>query len=268
MDNDVFNYQLPNNTVIFTDTLKENSPYISKYPRNHESLFIVTKGTLLYENNEKKNIICEGQVGYIARGSVDKSSAHMCGEVSYIAVNFYFDKENLIPTKTLPFKTLCSEGFAYNYKKLFNNALTAFLSKSPGYMTICNGILMQIIGYLYNEFKFKDVNLKKMQRIERALEYLRCHYSCSDFKISYLAEISYMSEKNFRRVFFEIYNKNPYDYLQEYRINQAEILLLNTSKSISDIASECGFSDIYSFSHSFKKHIGISPNKYKAELGL
>ena len=261
MNNSVFNYQLPDNTVIFTDTLRKNAPYISEKPRDHESLFIVTNGTLLYEKGSHKEWVKEGQIGYIARGSVDKSSAYLCDEVSYIAVNFCFDKENTVPT--LPFETLCSQGNAYNYESLFTQALSHFLSKTPGHMAICNGLVAQVIGFLYNEYRIPNTDGQKLQKIEQPVDFLKKHYTDSDFKIGHLAKIANMSEKHFRRIFFDVYKKTPYAFLQEFRINKAEILLLNTSKSISDIAIQCGFSDVYSFSHSFKKHNGISPSEYR-----
>ena len=266
MTNQDFNYQLPNTTVVFTDTLTKDTPYISKDPRNHESLFFVTKGTLLYEKNGKTNIVREGQIGYIARGSVDKSGTFSCDEVSYIAVNFCFDKENAIPQKTLPFETLCSQGVAYNYEKQFKQALNCFTSKTPGYIAICNGIITQIIGQLYNEYKIEDADFLKMKRIEKAIDCIKKNYGNPDFKISNLAAVMNMSEKHFRRIFLDVYNKTPYLFLQEFRINKAEILLLNTTKNISDIALQCGFSDVYSFSHSFKKHNGISPSEYRTKF--
>lgn len=88
--NNIFNYQLNDDAIVFTDTLKKGSPYIAKTPRNHESIFFVTKGTLLYERGDIKEVIETGQVGYISRGSSDKSSAYLCDAVSYIAVNFSF----------------------------------------------------------------------------------------------------------------------------------------------------------------------------------
>ena len=264
MNNSVFNYQLPNNTVIFTDTLKKNTPYISENPRDHESLFVVTNGTLLYEKGSYKECIKEGQIGYIARGSVDKSSAYLCEDVSYIAVNFCFDKENVVAT--LPFKTLCSHGNAYNYESLFTQALSFFLSKTPGYMEICNGLVAQIIGHLYNEYRIPNADIQKSQKIEQSVDFLKKHFADSDFKIGQLAQIANMSEKHFRRIFFDVYKKTPYVFLQEFRINKAEILLLYTSKSISEIAIQCGFSDVYSFSHSFKKHNGMSPSEYRTKF--
>lgn len=263
MENSIFNYQLFKDTVVFADTLKKYAPYISAKPRNHESLFFVTKGSLLYEKNGEAAIVREGQVGYIAKGSIDQSSAYQYDEVSYIAVNFCFDLENNAPEKTLPFETLCSEGIAYNYEKQFKQALNCYHSKTPGYMAMCNGILLQIIGQLYNEFKIDVGDLAKMRRIEKAIEYLKQHYGNADLTISDLAYVVNMSEKHFRRIFSDIYHKTPYLFLQEFRIHSAEVLLSNTTKSISDIALQCGFSDIYSFSHSFKKHNGVSPIEYR-----
>lgn len=263
--NNAFNYQLLNDTVIFTDSIKEDLPYISKSPRNHESIFFVTKGNLLYEKGDKKEIIKEGQIGYIERGSIDKSSAYLCDEVSYIAVNFSFDRENTILQKTLPFKTLCSQGNMYKYYQLFKEALNYYLLKPPGYVTICNGIIMQIIGFLYNDHNTDVLKSKKIHRIKPSIEYLNKHYHSAELEISHLANEVNMSEKNFRRIFYEVYGETPYSFLQKLRINKAEILLLNTSKSISNIALECGFCDIYSFSHCFKKHTGSSPTKYREE---
>lgn len=260
MNKGIFNYQLGEDTLIFTDTLKNGAPYIAKTPRNHESIFFVTKGTLLYEKEDTKETIQKGQIGYIQKGSIDKSSAYLCDEVSYIVVNFSFDCDSSV----LPFKFLCSYGILYDYEKAFETALSCYDEKKPGYMAICNGILLQIIGNLYNEHMLCDESLQKMKRIENAVEYMKKHYDDADFKIRESADTVSMSEKHFRRLFFDIYKKTPYAFLQEYRIGKAEILLLNTSKSISDIALQCGFSDVYSFSHCFKNHAGISPGKYRS----
>lgn len=260
MIENIFNYQMENNTIVFADTLKKGSPYIAKLPRDHESIFFVTNGTLLYEKGDTKEIIEKGHVGYIQKGSIDKSSAYLCDEVSYIAVNFGF----ACNLPVLPFKCLCSQGNLYEYEKLFKMALNYFDEKIPGYMVICNGIILQIIGYLYNEHKLDIGSLQKMQRISNAIEYIKKYYYNTDFKISDLADFVNMSEKHFRRIFFDAYKKMPYAFLQEFRISKAEILLLNTSKNVSDIALQCGFCDVYSFSHCFKKHNGLSPNKYRA----
>lgn len=249
--------------VFFYDTLTYDKPYISSKPRNHDSFAFVTDGTLLYEKQGKTAQIKKGQVAYIAKGSIDKSSAGFCNSVSYIAVNFNFDEHAAPSSHNLPFKTVCSARNAYQYEKLFQKAIDEYSLNLPGSKMICNGILSQIIGMLYNDLAFDSINYKMANKIALALDYLNQNYNRSDLKISELAETIGISEKHFRRLFFDIYNKKPHEFLRDFRLNKAELLILNTSKQISEIAVQCGFSDVYSFSHCFKKSYGVSPTDYR-----
>ncbi len=52
-------------------------------------------------------------------------------------------------------------------------------------------------------------------------------------------------------------------YLIRIRLERAMQLLETNSSSITDIASMCGFCDIYYFSKYFKKAFGISPSEYR-----
>ncbi|WP_426277513.1 helix-turn-helix domain-containing protein [Chryseobacterium sp. S-02] len=49
-------------------------------------------------------------------------------------------------------------------------------------------------------------------------------------------------------------------------INEAKVLLNSSSKPVSEISSILGFSDQYSFSHFFKKHLGESPSQYRHQF--
>ena len=118
---------------------------------------------------------------------------------------------------------------------------------------------MQIIGYLYAEKSDKGV----ARRISPAIELINERYSDAQLRVTELADACGMSVKNFRRVFFEEKGTNPYEYLQKFRVKKAETLLLNTSESVTDIALSCGFSDVYSFSHSFRKNSQVSPSGFR-----
>lgn len=273
--------------VFFYDTLTVNKPYTANTPRNHESLFFVKKGSLLYERYESKPeeaeeleetenkltqkdtslitkaVIKQGQVGYIARGSIDKSSAYKCSEVSYIAVNFSFDIHNPKPGRTLSFDTVCTDVKLYNFENMFESALEHYNSTLSGSEMICHGILSQIIGMLMNNQNLKRITSNKAKKIEKSMKYMEENFCDPDFRISCLGEFSDMSNKQFRRLFAELYDKNPHRFLTELRLNKAKTMLLNTSAQISEVAVECGFSDLYSFSHSFKKYFGFSPKVYK-----
>lgn len=53
------------------------------------------------------------------------------------------------------------------------------------------------------------------------------------------------------------------EYVKQYRINEACYLLINTSRTVLDIAYECGFDCLRSFNRSFKSIMGLTPTKYR-----
>lgn len=202
-------------------------------------------------------MISKGQVGYIAKGSVDTSGA--CDDsVSYIAVNFGFG-ENTLP---LPFDTVCSKGLHREYERLFKDLNKAATSDGVGQSVVSQGIVLQLLGLILEESVQTEGGIKNIKKIKNGVKMLVENYDDAELKISRLAEASNLSTRQFRRVFVKVYGKNPYEYLQAYRIEQAKILLENTGSSVTEVSFACGFSDVYSFSHSFKAATGRSPTEY------
>ncbi len=58
-------------------------------------------------------------------------------------------------------------------------------------------------------------------------------------------------------------NTTPIRYLQRYRINLAKSLLKNSSKSVTEVALDVGFSDSGYFSRIFHRETGMSPDQYR-----
>lgn len=73
-----------------------------------------------------------------------------------------------------------------------------------------------------------------------------------------------MSQSNFQRMFRQETGFSPKHYALELRLEKARCRLGSTRCSISEIASECGFSDRYAFSKAFRKYTGISPVRYRS----
>lgn len=53
------------------------------------------------------------------------------------------------------------------------------------------------------------------------------------------------------------------DPQQSLRCSRAETLLLRTDMTIGAIARECGFADLFHFSHRFTERYGVSPSTYR-----
>ena len=74
-----------------------------------------------------------------------------------------------------------------------------------------------------------------------------------------VAEAVNISEDYLTRIFRKELGISPWDYLNRYRIQIASYLLVNTAKTLSEIASESGFQDQAYFCRVFKKIKGFSP---------
>lgn len=70
-----------------------------------------------------------------------------------------------------------------------------------------------------------------------------------------------LSEYHFFRIFKAVFGMSPYQYILSKRLEYSQKLIKQGNTSISDIALEVGFADIYAFSKSFKQFFGFSPTK-------
>jgi len=78
-----------------------------------------------------------------------------------------------------------------------------------------------------------------------------------------IAKKLYHSKNDVIRQFKKQYNMTPYAYLIEQRILRAKNILVNTDKSLAQIANYLCFSSEYHFSNCFKKKVGVSPREYR-----
>lgn len=71
--------------------------------------------------------------------------------------------------------------------------------------------------------------------------------------------------ESFRKAFRCIYGISPSAYQMNCRISHSMTLLLETRKSLNEIALICSFSDAFSFSKAFRKRCGVSPGQFRMQ---
>ncbi len=76
-----------------------------------------------------------------------------------------------------------------------------------------------------------------------------------------VARQSNMSVFHFYRCFKQVHGVSPYQYMLGKRLEYARELLTERNRLITDIASQCSFPDVFTFSKAFKKKYGCSPSK-------
>jgi len=85
----------------------------------------------------------------------------------------------------------------------------------------------------------------------------------TDLNLSQIAAKCGVSDCYFRRLFQQYSGESPMKFRQRLRIERAKQLLLSDEQyTVSEVAQELGFSDVYHFSKTFKKYCGESPRKY------
>ena len=106
------------------------------------------------------------------------------------------------------------------------------------------------------------VKRREISAVTNAAEYLDEHYM-EEFPLKKAMELSNYSRRHFCRLFTEVYDISPQDYLLDVRMRHAADYLRNSGVSIADAAAMCGFSDSGYFSRVFKKHYGVLPSRYR-----
>lgn len=100
------------------------------------------------------------------------------------------------------------------------------------------------------------------ERIGSAISYMQMKYA-DVITIDTLAKQCNLSASRFAHLFTLQVKQTPMRYLELYRIRIAQELLLGSSRSVSEIAFQCGFSDSLYFSHVFKRVTGKSPRNFR-----
>jgi transcriptional regulator GlxA family with amidase domain len=78
-----------------------------------------------------------------------------------------------------------------------------------------------------------------------------------------LARIACVSEAHFIRTFRATFGETPNRYLQRRRVERAMYLLRESSRSVTDICMDVGFSSLGTFSRVFRDIVGEPPSVYR-----
>lgn len=72
-----------------------------------------------------------------------------------------------------------------------------------------------------------------------------------------------LSAWHFLRAFRSAFGETPHDFLTRLRLERARELLTITSRPVTEICFDVGFSSLGSFSTLFRRQIGMSPAQFR-----
>jgi AraC family transcriptional regulator len=143
------------------------------------------------------------------------------------------------------------------------------LTKCSGKLEIDNLVIEMIEKVLGNISEYYgDISINpRMKRnhlstIEDAKDYIVKNYT-KDISLKELADYCCISPFHFSRVFKVFTSYAPHQFLLSIRLKNAEILLRNTNKEVSEIAFASGFNSIEYFTSAFKQRFRLPPSKFR-----
>ncbi len=133
----------------------------------------------------------------------------------------------------------------------------------------CSGLLLLILDELVNnestlvntDMSYKN-KLYFTQKLSPAITVMSNEFE-RKINLSELAELCGWNEKYFCRVFRQLTGMTAIEYINNLRINKAEVLISTTDKPLTEISEICGYSDVTYFSRKFKEIKGYAPSKIK-----
>jgi AraC family transcriptional regulator len=108
----------------------------------------------------------------------------------------------------------------------------------------------------------KSTSEELYHRLLIARDFLHDRFS-EQITLTEMAQAAMLSEFHFLRTFKTVFRESPYQYLLRLRMEMAQTLLQNGQSSLSEIAFNCGFREVQTFSKLFRKMQGISPTAYQ-----
>lgn len=124
--------------------------------------------------------------------------------------------------------------------------------------------IFEMFTHLHEEFrpsrKLSSGNLYST----RARDYIMANYA-NRISVESIAGMLGIDRRYLCRVFYKHIGDTPQNFLVNYRLEKAAVLLAKHSYSVGEAARSTGYEDIYNFSKMFKKKYGMPPSKYNTQ---
>ncbi|MGD9993634.1 MAG: helix-turn-helix domain-containing protein [Salinivirgaceae bacterium] len=146
---------------------------------------------------------------------------------------------------------------------LLNSMILEFNKQQEGYRLILKNRLEELIILLSRHYSSLDATeAKALVRIGKVIDFMELNFADKIY-LDELADMAFMSTRNFQRIFKKAVGSSPSNYLMQIRLQKSRKLLRETDLSVSEIAGDTGFGDGNYFIKCFKKENGITPVKFR-----
>ncbi|WP_236705146.1 helix-turn-helix domain-containing protein [Hymenobacter sp. AT01-02] len=116
---------------------------------------------------------------------------------------------------------------------------------------------------LHADMGISNQQAREQQRLKQVYHYLEQHYA-EPITVQELADQTFLTVPAFCRYFKRMTGQTLTNFLQEYRVSQACLLLLQ-GLPVLEVSYAVGFNNLSHFNRTFRKLTGQSPSAYRKQ---
>ena len=237
---------------------------------NVHNIVLVYGGEGEFTKNGQVIKVSSGDLCYFERGCKRTLKSNPDNPLHMYTVNFgvfYVNCDFIKDTYSLEMPSL---GFDFVKKvtnthtfdklvQLFERLISLYLVKNGDGLSI-RAVEQQILNLVIDLHIDEKTNYAGKKLTEKAIKFMQENLK-EKITLNDICGYCKTSPSHLGKMFREVTDMSTIDYLIKLRLEKSKSLLAG-GMSVSQVAEECGFSDVYYFSSCFKKNEKISPLKY------
>ena len=239
--------------VYETEHKKLKQPFI----RPFYYIYLITEGTATLKLMGKEFALSAGDVFFTKPGVQYQICSN--GELRYLYLSFVgtsiqsqFDNLGLKQSEPVYHGLESITAFWFSAISRVNIKNASLISES---------VLLYTLSLIAENSESSDKKPSDSNRFDMILNYVNENFRDPTLTLCKVADIFSYTEKYVSSLFKRHMETGFNRYINSRRIDHALRLIDQGSKSVKDIAHECGFSDALYFSKVFKKKTGITPTE-------
>ncbi len=127
---------------------------------------------------------------------------------------------------------------------------------------LCTAIITELFGQLSSESIGDEDPIGRKQIYSDIADYVRRNIEIP-LTVNDIAEAFGYSSKYLSHLFSELSGSSLKAFIMSQKIDAASFYLTDSDQTITEIASNLGFSDVHNFSRAFKRMTGLTPSAYR-----
>ncbi len=246
-------------------------------------VFVVTRGSALFNFSEESCVFHEGEGGFITRNTPHSTELYECESNEMITLIFspaifcggkagslyqkisspVYGLRQFQYLKLSPEVAWQQEVMAEIFKAreaYMENSMTSELTVIEHLSRLWQEVI-ENLPRLYQRMNH-TVNIVRQNRLRAMLAFIHSHYE-EQITLEDIAGAAGISPRECTRIFREQTGTSPVGYLIEYRITIAASLLKISDMTVTDAAMKTGFNNSSYFTRTFRKVMGMPPKTWQ-----